>query len=124
MVEKENSKFYFSESQIGNFVDTAQAGSHQESTQYINPLEQKQTLAEAAAEIQQLLKQLKENNSTATKADKQLIANAIHQEIKRNPTFKARLLNALKEGGLESLKVLFAPIGIPIEMVNGWLEAE
>jgi hypothetical protein len=44
--------------------------------------------------------------------------------LKQNPTFRTRLCNALKEGGIEALKVLFAPIGIPIEMVRGWIEAE
>jgi hypothetical protein len=87
--------------------------------------EQKQNLAKAAAEIQQLLKQLEENYPTATEPEKQsVLAVAIQQEIKRNPTFKVRLRNALKEGGIEALKVLFAPIGIPIEMVKGWIEAE
>jgi hypothetical protein len=87
--------------------------------------EQKQTLAEAAAEIQQLLKQLEETYPTATVAEKQsALAVTLQQEIKQNPTFKARLRNALKAGGIEALKVLFAPIGIPIEMVRGWIEPE
>jgi hypothetical protein len=87
--------------------------------------EQKQTLPEAAAEIQQLLKQLEETYPTATEEEKETaLAIKVQQEIKRNPTFKARLRNALKEGGIEALKVLFAPVGIPIEMVRGWIEAE
>ncbi|WP_287525228.1 hypothetical protein [Okeania sp. SIO2C2] len=48
----------------------------------------------------------------------------MQQEIKQNPTFKDRLINAFREGGIEALKVLFGPIGIPIEMVKGWIEAE
>lgn len=87
--------------------------------------EQKQTLAEAAVEIQKLLKQLEETYPTATEEEKETaLAIKVQQEIKRNPTFKARLRNALKEGGIEALKVLFAPVGIPIEMVRGWIEAE
>ncbi|MGD1701396.1 hypothetical protein [Dapis sp. BLCC M229] len=37
---------------------------------------------------------------------------------------KARLINAFKEGGIEALKVLFGLVGIPVEMVKGWIEAE
>ena len=86
---------------------------------------QKQTLAEAAAEIQTLLKQLDQTYPNATDTEKQsALAITLQQEIKKNPTFRTRLQNALKEGGIEALKVLFAPIGIPIEMVRGWIEAE
>lgn len=87
--------------------------------------EQKQNLANAAAEIQKLLQQLDQSYPNATAIEKQsALAVTLQQEIKQNPTFKARLRNALKEGGIEALKVLFAPIGIPIEMVKGWIEAE
>ncbi|NEN96392.1 MAG: hypothetical protein F6K50_12870 [Moorea sp. SIO3I7] len=87
--------------------------------------EQKQNLADAAAEIQELLQQLEQSYPNATEIEKQsALAVTLQQAIKQNPTFKARLRNALKEGGLEALKVLFAPIGIPIEMVRGWIEAE
>ena len=89
------------------------------------PPEQKQNLADAAAEIQQLLQQLEQNYPNATEIEKQsALAITLQQEIKQNPTLKARLINALKEGGIEALKVLFGPIGIPIEMVKGWIEAE
>ena len=97
----------------------------QKTIQHNYSAEQKQTLAEAAAEIQKLLQQLEKTNPTATVAEKQsALAIEIQQEIKRNPNFKARLRNALKEGGIEALKVLFAPISIPIEMARGWIEAE
>ncbi|NEQ73417.1 MAG: pentapeptide repeat-containing protein [Okeania sp. SIO2C9] len=89
------------------------------------PPEQKQNLADAAVEIQQLLQQLEQNYPNATEIEKQsALAVTLQQEIKQNPTLKARLINALKEGGIEALKVLFGPIGIPIEMVKGWIEAE
>jgi len=89
------------------------------------PPEQRQNLADAAAEIQQLLQQLESTYPNATEIEKQsALAVTLQQEIKQNPTFRTRLRNALKEGGIEALKVLFAPIGIPIEMVRGWIEAE
>ncbi|NER98613.1 MAG: pentapeptide repeat-containing protein [Symploca sp. SIO1B1] len=87
--------------------------------------EVKQNLAEAHAEIEQLFKQIEQAYPTATPEEKQsALAITLQQEIKQNPTFKARLVNAFKEGGIETLKVLFAPIGIPIEMARGWIEAE
>ncbi len=81
----------------------------------------KQNLAEATKEVQDLLNQLaKTNPSEAT------IADTIQQEIKRNPTLKARLVNALKTGGIEALKAIFNNpfVSIPVETVKGFLEAE
>ncbi|WP_016952822.1 COR domain-containing protein [Anabaena sp. PCC 7108] len=105
------------------FVDTAQSGSNVTFNQNNYTPEQKQNLAEAAAEIQQLLHQLSKNNQTATNEG---ITNAIHQEIKRNPTLKSRLIAALKAGGLEALKAIFNhPVfSIPAETIKGFLEAE
>ncbi|NEP10066.1 MAG: hypothetical protein F6K14_07580 [Symploca sp. SIO2C1] len=127
MTEIYKSKYDLSQASVGSLVDQAQSGSHVEGvgTQHNYAPEYKQNLAEAAAEIEQLLKQLDTTYSTATEAEKQsAVVITVQQEIKQNPTFKTRLRNALKEGGIEALKVLFAPIGIPIEMARGWIEAE
>ena len=51
------------------------------------------TLAEAAAEIQELLKQLEKRNPTATEADKITYVN-----IATKPDLKQRAITALKEG--------------------------
>ncbi len=75
------------------------------------------TPEEAAKEIQDLLIHFQESNPTDIEA-------AVNQEIIRNPTFKSRLRNALKEAGLETAKVIFAPLGIGIEAVRGWRDAE
>ncbi|MEQ8383559.1 MAG: HEAT repeat domain-containing protein [Coleofasciculus sp. A1-SPW-01] len=89
------------------------------------PAEQRQTLTEAAAEIQQLLAQLKNSNPTLTESERQsVVIEAINQEIKRNSTFKQRLQSALKAGGIEALKSLFPAVNIPIETIKGWMEAE
>jgi hypothetical protein len=82
-----------------------------------NNFNQKPPLAEAAAEIQQLLNQLQ-------KTYPENIERAVSEEIKRNPSFRDRLSNAFKEGAIESLKQLFAPLNIPIEVVRGWVDAE
>ncbi|MBG1266745.1 pentapeptide repeat-containing protein [Nostoc sp. WHI] len=83
---------------------------------------EKQNLAESAAEIQQLLYQLSLTNPTTNEA----VTEVIYQEIRRNPTLKARLQSALKAGGLEALKAIFNhPLfSIPAETIKGWLEAE
>jgi predicted phage gp36 major capsid-like protein len=56
--------------------------------------EQKQTLAEAAQEIQKLLKQLEETNPTSTEIDK---IDYINDET--TPSFKRRTAGALQAAG-------------------------
>ncbi|MBG1265514.1 pentapeptide repeat-containing protein [Nostoc sp. WHI] len=85
------------------------------------PPEQKQNLVEAAADIQKILNQLAQTNPTTD-----VVTEAIHQEIKRNPTLKARLISALEAGVLEGLKtfVNHPLFNIPAETIKGFLEAE
>jgi uncharacterized protein YjbI with pentapeptide repeats len=96
MAEKENSKHYWYQPQIGNFIDTAQSGSRQQSInhQHNYAPEQKQTLAEAAAEIQQLLKQLEQTNPSATEAEQ-----IEHINNETSPNFKRRFASALQAFG-------------------------
>jgi hypothetical protein len=93
--------------------------------------EQKQKLAEAAKEIQDLLTQLQQNNPTVTEVQKQAaIVRKVEQHIKQNPTVRDRLLNALKEGSVETLKQALDAIyrnpfvSISVETIRGFLEAE
>ena len=113
------SKYDMRGSTFGNFADTVQDGGKQQTIQHNYASEQ--NLAAAAAEIQQLLNQL-----AASNPNDEEFAEAIRQEIQKNPTLKARLVNALKSGGLEALKAIFNhPVfSIPAETVKGWLEAE
>ncbi len=60
---------------------------------------QKQTLAEAAEEIQRLLKQLEEINPTATLAQKKAFVTAAIP-----PTRREQFLNALQAGWKEAIK--------------------
>ncbi len=75
-------------------------------------------LKEAAKEIQELLAQLQQSNPNAT--EEELVKTVIRQ----HPTLKKRLLEALKAGGTEALKVLLPFLSIPIETVRAFLEAE
>jgi hypothetical protein len=118
--------FYINEGAImAQYINHGSVGAMGENARSDNntftQLERK-TLSEAAAEIQQLLNQLSKTEYTS-EAD---LVDALHQEIRRNPTLKARLVNALKSGGLEALKAIFNhPVfSIPAETVKGWLEAE
>ena len=72
-------------------------------------------------EIQPLLEHLAQNPITANEA---LAETAIQQQINNNPTFRQRLINAWKAGGLETLKAIFnhPTFSIPVETVKGFLE--
>jgi uncharacterized membrane protein len=81
---------------------------------------EKQSLAEAAAEIQELLKQLEKTNPTATDAQKEVFVSA-----GMTPTKKERLINALKEGGKgaveEFLDNLY--VNVAMKIIDGWRNA-
>ncbi|WP_424097750.1 hypothetical protein [Moorena producens] len=87
---------------------------------------QKQNLAEAAAEIQQLLDQLSQTNPTTTTLEKLTVVSEVVGEIEGNPTLKARVIDALKAGGVEAFKVLIDHplVNILIATIEGWREVE
>ena len=76
-------------------------GTYVEGNYYNNP-EQKQTLSQAAAEIQKLLKQLEQNNPDATEDDKIAYVND-----ETTPSFKRRVVGALKAGGETAIDEFF-----------------
>ena len=77
-----------------------------------------QNLAEATQEIQQLISQLTQTYPTNTEVEKQTFVAQVDAEIKKN----SRLRSILITGGIELIKVLCPPLGIPIEMGKKWLE--
>ena len=77
-----------------------------------------QNLAEAAQEIQQLISQLTQTYPTNTEVEKQTFVAQVDAEIKKN----SRLRSILITGGIELIKILCPPLGIPIEMGKKWLE--
>ncbi|NEQ15236.1 MAG: hypothetical protein F6K44_15995, partial [Moorea sp. SIO3E2] len=87
--------------------------------------EQKQSLAEAAAEIQQLLNQLSQSNPTTTSQEKMIVVSEVVDQIENNPTLKAKVINALKAGGVEAFKeALDHPlVNILVATIEGWGEA-
>ncbi|MBE8988802.1 pentapeptide repeat-containing protein [Nostoc sp. LEGE 12450] len=111
----------FNQPNIANFANKNQDDARQQANQNIYQSQQNQNLDGTKKEIQQLLNQLAQTNPTTD-----VVTEAIHQKIKTDPTFKARLLAALKAGGLEALKAIFnhPAFSIPLETIKGYLEAE
>ena len=88
---------------------------------------QQQSLTSAAMEIQSFLTQLAQDYPEGSSEDKQTLAKMeLKRKVKEDPSLKDRLLNAIKSGGIETVKVLTNNpfVSIPLETVKGWLEAE
>lgn len=62
------------------------------------------TLAETAAEIQQLLQQLEQSNPTRTTVGKTKVATQVIESIESDFALKQRVIGALKSSGTEALK--------------------
>lgn len=84
--------------------------------------QQRQNLADAAAEIQQILNQLSQTYPIATTSEKMTVVAKAVDEIENNPTLKARVIGALKAGGTEALKELIDNplINILLASIEGW----
>jgi len=67
---------------------------------------ERQNLADAASEIQELLDKLSKDYPTETKQDKIELAVEVADEVNQNPMLKSRVITALKAGGTEPLKQL------------------
>ena len=78
-------------------------GTYVEGDYYNNP-EQKQNLAQAAAEIQALLEQLEKSYPTDTTTGKMALATEAIAQIDSNPTLTARILSALKVGSVKAFE--------------------
>ncbi|MBD2211893.1 pentapeptide repeat-containing protein [Nostoc linckia FACHB-104] len=87
---------------------------------------QQQNLAQAAAEIQVLLKQLEQTYPTTTTSEQMIVAAEAIKHIESNPSLKKRAINAAKEGGLPALeKAIDNPAGaFIVGAIKGWQEAE
>ncbi|NEO74963.1 pentapeptide repeat-containing protein [Moorena sp. SIO4G3] len=81
-------------------------------------------LAEAAAEIQQLLNQLSQTNSASTEIEKLTVVARAAEEIKNKPILKAKVVNALKAGGVEAFKeaIDHPLVNILMATIEGWTE--
>lgn len=102
---------------VGNVAATNQG--KMQAVQH-NYAPEQQDLSEAAREIQALLNTLAETYNTTTDAGKEQLMKELGKEVKRHPKWR----RALKAGGIELIKVLCAPIGVPLEMARVYLEDE
>jgi hypothetical protein len=110
---------------VGNAAGEVQGD--QKNIQYNYAAEQKQSILEVTAEIQQLFTQLAQTYPTTTEAQRYVIAGqAIQGKAKENPTFRQRLLSATKAGSIELVKVITDNpfVSVPIETIRGWIECE
>ncbi|MEH2355947.1 pentapeptide repeat-containing protein [Nostoc sp.] len=127
-VSNKSSSFNLQSAQFaGGVVNADTVNAHQiggNITNY-NP-EQKQNLAEAAADIQQLLNQLGQSYPINTPLEKQIAVTEALKQIDNNPTLKARVIGALKAGGTEALKELVDHplVNILLATLEGWQDAE
>ncbi|BDA73428.1 hypothetical protein RIVM261_036940 [Rivularia sp. IAM M-261] len=55
---------------------------------------------------------------TANDYEKQVFVNKFNDEVKTN----TRVRDIILAGGIELIKILCPPLGIPIEMAKRWLE--
>jgi len=87
---------------IGNFANEVKDQARQQANQYVHNSE-KQSLVEAAKEIQTLIDQLAQSYPTTTMPEKVGFASAIVQQIDTNPSLSDRILSASKVGGAAAL---------------------
>lgn len=87
---------------------------------------QKQNLAEAAAEIRQLLEELSQTYPTSTTKQKMEVAAIAIDRIENDPIWKQRAINAVTHGGLAAFeKAIDNPIGaFVVGGIKGWQETE
>jgi hypothetical protein len=131
MSESETSKYIKydqSKANIGVNVDQAQDDSQTTGigVQHNYAPEQKQTLAEAATEIQQLLNQLEQSYPTEVPTETQEEINVAVRGIAKNPALSQRVVGALKGGGMEALRELAdnAYVNILLAAWEGWQKPE
>ena len=106
---------------IANSANKVSDNARQQANQHIHLTEQKQTLAEAATEIQKILKQLEVTNPTATDAEK-----IAHVNDKTTSSLKRRVVGALQAGGEAVIEqFLDNPyVNVGKAIVKGWIKPE
>ncbi len=82
-----------------NLNDTINIIDNSKKYQTVNTYYEKQNLAEAAKEIQDVLDQLSKTHPPKTESDKEAVATEAAEEIKQNPQLKSRVIKALQTGG-------------------------
>ena len=82
-----------------------------------------QDISSVATEIQVILEKLDKQKHPATDIEKLATVALAVEEIKKNPTLEARVINALKAGGIQTFKeaVKHPLMNILVATIQGWL---
>jgi len=85
-----------------------------------------QNLAQAAQEIKALLNQLDNDYDSSTPTGQAMISAKAIESIEKNPTLKARVVNALKEGGTTALEVAIDHPAVKpvVALLKGFMDAK
>lgn len=106
MAEKEGSKFTFHNPSFTGGVSDKFEGIHQGGDIHNYAPEQKQSLAEAAAEIQQLLDQLQETHDVTLESAQQQVAKDLATQVQNDPKLKDKWISFGKFIGENSAKTI------------------
>jgi hypothetical protein len=120
----ESSRFNISGGSVYNsFVGSQIAGNVTGSNNYIVDIsDQRKTLAEAAIEIQQLLKQLELTNPSASEVEKIAYVND-----ETTPSFKRRVVSSLQAGGevaIDEFTLNNKYFKVAKATIEGWLKPD
>lgn len=105
---------------VANFANQVSDNARQQANQHIHLSESRRTLAEAAEEIQQLLKQLEQANPTATESEKVAYIND-----ETTPSFKRRVAGALQASGETAIDEFILEnkyLKVVKSAIKGWLQ--
>ncbi len=85
-----------------------------------------QNLAQAAKDIKDLLDQLDQDYDRTTPSGQAMISAKTIEAIEKNPTLKARVINALKEGGTTALETAIDHPAVKpvVAMLKGFMDAK
>jgi len=105
----------------GSFTGVANTGDNSLVQNFSSSVEN-ENVAEILAEVLLYLSQKYPDISTTQKET--LFQIELQQKIHQDPKLRARLLSAVKAGGLELVKVLTNNpfVSVPLETVKGWFE--
>jgi AbiTii len=107
---------------IGNMANTVKDAARQQANQTIHLSESKKNLAAAAAEIQQILEQLKQSNPTATELEMVAYVND-----ETTPSFKRRAVGALQASGETAIDEFILEnkfLKVAKAAIKGWLQPD
>jgi hypothetical protein len=94
--------------QIHGGMQAAQGNNNVQTSTTYSSQEEKQPIAEAAAEIQKLLEELSQSYPTNTTSGKMALAAEATKRIENNPTLMQKTISALRAGGTAALEQLLS----------------